>query len=69
MALNSTQLNELEGTQMWTPLCRYRIHINYAPATPASVWRYTGHTGLTSHILYTWPYYTPSKGRSNCPKR
>jgi len=34
----------------------------------ASVWTCTGHTGRTGRILYTWPYYTPSKGLSNCPK-
>jgi len=38
----------------------------------------TGHTGhcvnmhwpygCTGRILYTWPYYTPSKRPSNCPK-
>jgi len=28
----------------------------------------TGHTSHTGCILYTWPYYTPIKGPSNCPK-
>ena len=28
----------------------------------------TGHTGRTGRILYTWPYYRPSKEPSNCPK-
>jgi len=27
----------------------------------------TGHTGRTGRVLYTWPYYTPSKGLSNYP--
>jgi len=36
------------------------VRINHAPAAPASVW--------TGRILYTWPYYRPSKGPSNCPK-
>jgi len=27
----------------------------------------TSRTG--QRILYTWPYYTPSKGPLNCPKR
>jgi len=47
------------------------VCINHAPATraaPASVWTCTGHTGRTGCRLYTWPYYTPSKGPSNCSK-
>jgi len=43
----------------------YGVRINHAPA---SVWTRTGYTGRTGRILYTWPYYTPSKGPSNCPK-
>jgi len=44
------------------------VRINHTPAAPVSVWTWTGHTGRTSRILYTWPYWTPSKGTSNCPK-
>jgi len=40
------------------PMCPYKPV--YEPCT--------GHTGHTDRILYTWPYYTPSKGPSNCPK-
>ena len=40
----------------------WRVCINHAPAAPASVWTCTGHTGRTGRILYTCPYYTPSKG-------
>jgi len=29
---------------------------------------YKPRTGHTGRILYTWPYYRPSKGPSNCPK-
>jgi len=28
----------------------------------------TGRAGRTGRLIYTWPYYTPSKGPSNCPK-
>jgi len=44
-----------------------RVRINHAPAALASVWTCSGHSGRTGRILYTWPYWTPSKGPSNCP--